>query len=119
MDLSIGTMNITFLYQAGLPSYHSGTKLDMLFDHYVQMNGSLDTWRIFKSQILQLKIVQDNHYIKCHYTLPTLPTKISNQSLGRLLRKRTSLVAVNNVQNYTLTFHFRKRAVNFYFTAEA
>lgn len=75
MDLSIGTMNITFLYQAGLPSYHLGAKLDILFDHYMQMNGSLDTWRIFKSQIIQLKIVQDNHYINCHHTLPTHPQK--------------------------------------------
>lgn len=41
MHLTIGTVSITFLYQAGLPSYHLCAKLDTLSDHYVQMKREL------------------------------------------------------------------------------
>lgn len=41
MHLSIGTMNMTFLYQDGLPSDHLCAKLDTLSDHYVQMKWEL------------------------------------------------------------------------------
>lgn len=50
--------------------------------------------------------------------LPLPPMKILIQRTVRLLRKRTSLMAVNDVQNYTLTSHSRKRTVSFHFITE-
>lgn len=47
MHLTIGTINITFVYQSSLPSDNLCAKSDTLIAHYIQMNGGLDTWRDF------------------------------------------------------------------------
>ena len=39
--------------------------------------------------------------------------------MERVLKEGTSLIAVNNVQNYTLTSHSRKRTVSFHFATES
>lgn len=66
-----------------------------------------------------LKRGRNKYVIQTIIVLFPPPTKTFNQRMGRLLRKRTSLIAVNNVQNYTLTSHFRKRTVSFYFATES
>lgn len=56
MQLTIGTNNISFLYQASLPFHHVCAKSEILSDHFVQGMRAWTHGGIFsKSQITQLK----------------------------------------------------------------
>lgn len=67
-----------------------------------------------------MKRSQDNQVIQTIIiSQPSPVTKTSNQRIGRLLRKETSLIDVNNIQNYTLASHSRRRTVSFHFTPES
>lgn len=120
MHLTIGTMNITFLYQAGLPSDHLCAKLDTLSNHYVQMKwefGYMEGNYSTENGLEQKGFEKSS--INVHHTLPDTPSENIQSKLLEIALKRASLITVNNVPNYTLTSHFRKKTAGFYFATEA
>lgn len=112
-------MNITFLYQAGLPSDHLCAKLYTLSNNYVQIQwefGQMEGNYSTENGLEQKGFEKSS--INGHHTLPDTPSENIHSKLLEIASKRTSLITVNNVPNYTLTSHFKKTA-GFYFAAEA